>query len=93
MYRLEEVWVVALDTCCVKPLRVAELGVDVDYHPAIAVPAVGGGYGSLLHEVQSELASELDEPIVTSFGDDEDVLDPGSYASATCSVSDAARAI
>jgi hypothetical protein len=88
MYRLEEVRVVALDTCRVKALGVAKLGVDVDYHPAIAVPAVGGGDGSLLHEVQGELARELDEPIVTSFGDNEDVLDAGSYASATCSVSD-----
>lgn len=91
MYRLEEVWVVALDTCRVKPLGVAKLGVHVDYHAAIAVPAVGGGDGSLLHEVQSELACELDEPIVTCFGDDEDVLDSGSYASATWGVSDAVR--
>ena len=38
----------------------------------------------LVHEVERELASELDEPIIARFGDDEHALDVRFYACAAC---------
>lgn len=51
---------------------------------ACAVEAFGRRCRALLHEVECEFAGELDEAVITSFGDDEDRLDLGADPCAAC---------
>jgi hypothetical protein len=36
------------------------------------------------HEIESELASQFDESVISSFGDDKDALDIRSYSGTAC---------
>lgn len=51
---------------------------------ACAVEAFGRRCGAFLHEVECEFAGELDEAVITSFGDDEHRLDLGANSCAAC---------
>jgi hypothetical protein len=61
----EELRVFGTDAVGVEALRVAELGVDVDDEALAATM-----WALLAHEVDGEVAGELDEAIVAGFCDD-----------------------
>jgi len=60
--RREELWVFGADAVGVEALRVAELRVDVDDEALVAAVRV-----LLTHEVDGEVAGELDQAIVAGF--------------------------
>jgi hypothetical protein len=65
-YRCEELWVLGTDALGVEALRVAELGVNVD-DEALVTAAMGA---LLAHEIDGEVAGELDKAVVAGFCDD-----------------------
>ena len=67
----------ALDARSVEALGCAQLSIDVDDEPAAGVSAL------CQHEIEGQLASELDETVVAGLCDDENILNVALDAGAT----------
>ena len=61
----KEFRVLATDAVGVEALRIAELGIDIDDETL-----VGGVRALLAHEVDGEVAGELNEAVIAGFCDD-----------------------